>query len=71
MVGNGKIITSDEASQLLGERWQPWPDSLSPLDRLRVPVEGSLEDLDAVYASFCAQLDDVCTILGENLGGTS
>ena len=58
VVGNGRIITSDEASQLLGERWQPWPDSLSPLDRLRVPVEGSLEDLDAVYASFCAQLDD-------------
>ena len=57
VVGNGRIITSDEASQLLGERWQPWPDNLSPLDRLRVPVDGSLEDLDAVYASFCARLD--------------
>ena len=57
VVGNGRIITSGEASLLLGERWQPWPDSLYPLDRLRVPVEGSLEDLDAVYESFCAQLD--------------
>lgn len=58
VVGNGRIITSDEASQLLGERWQPWSNSLSPLDRLRVPVKGSLDDLDAVYESFCAQLND-------------
>ena len=57
VVGNGRIITSDEASQLLGERWQPWPDTLCPLHRLRVPTEGSLEDLDAMYESFCAQLD--------------
>ena len=57
VVGNGRIITSDEADQLLGERWQPWSDSLSPLDRLRVPVEGSLDDLDAVYESFCARLN--------------
>lgn len=57
VVGNGRIITSDEASQLLGERWQPWPDNMSARNKLRVPKEGSLEDLDAVYASFCARLD--------------
>lgn len=57
VVGNGRIITSDEASQLSGERWQPWSDSLSLLNRLRVPEEGSLEDLDAVYESFCIQLE--------------
>lgn len=57
VVGNGRIITSEEVRQLLGERWQPWPDSLSLLNRLRVPEEGSLEDLDAVYESFCVQLE--------------
>ena len=57
VVGNGRVVTCEEASQLLGERWQPWPDTLHPLHRLRVPIEGSLEDLDAVYASFCSQLD--------------
>ena len=56
VVGNGRVVTCEEASQLLGERWQPWPDTLHPLHRLRVPIEGSLEDLDAVYASFCSQL---------------
>ena len=55
---NGRIIAYEETHQLSGERWRPWPDdSLSGSNRLRVPVEGSLEDLDAVYDSFCAQLD--------------
>lgn len=57
VVGNGRIITADEAGQLSGERWQPWTDALHSPHRLRVPMEGSLEDLDAVYTSFCTQLD--------------
>ena len=57
VVGNGRIITSEEARQLPGERWQPRADNLYSPHRLRVPVEGSLEALDGVYASFCAQLD--------------
>lgn len=57
VVGYGRVITSAEISQLPGERWQPWPGHISGRNGLRVPVEGSLEDLDAVYESFCTRID--------------
>ena len=57
VVGRGTIITSAEASKLPGERWQPWRDNLSGGNKLRVPILGSLDDLEAVYESFCRQLD--------------
>jgi len=58
VVGDGKIIETGEVKKLRGERWKPWPVNLYSMHRLRVPTEGSLENLDEVYESFCEQLDD-------------
>ena len=57
VVGNGSVLTSEEVAQLPGERWQPWLADTSRMDRLRVPAQGSLQDLDTVYEAFCNQLD--------------
>ena len=57
VVGHGAILTSEEASQLIGERWQSRGNGLSGGNRLRVPKAGSLDDLEAVYESFRGQLD--------------
>ena len=57
VMGRGAILTSEEAGQLIGERWQPWESGQSRGNRLRVPMAGSLDDLEAVYESFCGQLD--------------
>lgn len=57
VVGNGTVLTSKEAARLPGERWQPWLTDSSRMDRLRVPTEGSLKNLDNVYEAFCNQLD--------------
>ncbi len=57
VVGNGEIFTEAEVDQLPGERWRPYPNDVLEQDRLRVPIEGSLRDLEAVHESFCAQLE--------------
>ena len=57
IMGRGAILTSEEAGRLIGERWQPWGSDLLGGNRLRVPIVGSLDDLEAVYESFCGQLD--------------
>ena len=57
VVGNGTVLTSEDVARLPGERWQPWPTDVSRMDRLRVPTEGSLQNLDTVYEAFCNQLD--------------
>ena len=57
VVGDGKVLTSEEVIRLPGERWQPWLTDASGMGRLRVPVEGSLQDLDTVHEAFCNQLD--------------
>ncbi len=56
-VGNGEILSAAQAGQLQGERWQPYPGDTLTDGRLRVPIEGSLRNLEAVYESFCAQLE--------------
>ena len=40
VVGNGRVVTCEEASQLSGERWQPWPDTLHPLHRIACADRG-------------------------------
>ena len=56
-VGNGKILSAVQADQLDGERWQPYPGDTIAEGRLRVPIEGSLRNLEDVYESFCSQLE--------------
>ena len=57
-VGNGEILTPSQVDELPGERWQPYPSDRLEQGRLRVPKQGSLRDLEWVYESFCAQLED-------------
>ncbi len=51
-VGDGCILTEDDATKLAGERWKPWPEMRNGRPSLRVPTEGSLKDLEEVHASF-------------------
>ena len=57
VVGNGEILTLEQVDRLPGERWQPYSGDTLEHGRLRVPKDGSLEDLEAVHQSFCAQLE--------------
>jgi CRISPR-associated protein Csb2 len=57
VVGDGRILTEAEAAALPGHRWRAW-DGYQPGHRTyRVPVEGSLEDLEKVYRSFLLRVD--------------
>lgn len=52
VVGNGRVMTEAESAALPGQRWRPWSGH-RPADALRrVPVAGSLEDLERVHQSF-------------------
>jgi len=57
VMGRGAILKYEEAGKLIGERWQPWDSDQSGGNSLRVPIAGSLDDLEAVYESFRGQLD--------------
>jgi CRISPR-associated protein Csb2 len=51
-VGEGRILTADQAAALPGVRWRAWRGSFPGQPRLRVPKEGSLTDLEAAHESF-------------------
>jgi CRISPR-associated protein Csb2 len=52
VVGCGQILTIEEVAALAGIRWRPWPGYRSPGESLRVPVQGTLDDLVRVHESF-------------------
>ena len=57
VVGNGEVLSGDDAAQQLpGVRWEPLAHR-SPADRAwRIPVKGTLDDLDRVHRSFVERL---------------
>lgn len=51
-VGDGRILTDVEATALLGQRWQPWIGHWPGRQTYRVPMDGSLSDLEYVHETF-------------------
>ncbi len=56
VVANATVISDDEAAKLSGERWSPLEGSSS--DGLRVPIEGTLNDLSSKHTAFLHRLSD-------------
>ncbi len=56
-VGNGRLLTLDEANALTGERWRPWVDYGSSEDSRRIPIEGTLTNLMNVYETRLKRFD--------------
>jgi CRISPR-associated protein Csb2 len=52
VMGDGRILTPDEALALTGERWHPWAGYRSPGESRRVPVRGTLDDLMRAHEAF-------------------
>ena len=57
VVGDGRILTEAEAAALPGHRWRSWGGYQPGQRTYRVPVEGSLEDLENVHRSFLRRVD--------------
>lgn len=57
VVGNGRIVTDDEAAKLPGQRWHPWGGRTPGGQTWRVPTAGSLADLEQVHQAFQARLE--------------
>lgn len=56
VAATGRVIDEIEMRQLKGVRWKPWRLRRPQSRKWRVPVQGSFEDLEAVYASFRARV---------------
>lgn len=56
-VGNGRILTDSEATALPGQRWRAWSGHFPGSLTWRVPMAGSLEDLEKVHQSFLQRVD--------------
>ncbi len=57
VVGDGRILTDAEAAVLSGHRWRAWDGYRPGRQTYRIPVEGSLEDLEKVHRSFLRRVD--------------
>lgn len=56
VVGSATVISDEEAAELLGERWRPTADSAP--QGLRVPKEGTLDDLASKHTASLNRLSD-------------
>jgi len=56
-VGQGRLLTPDEADALTGERWHPWPNHGLGEDARRVAVIGTLENLMRVHTTCLNRFD--------------
>lgn len=56
-VGNGRILSDAEAAVLPGQRWQPQRNHRPGERTLRVPIQGSLKNLEQVHESFLKRVD--------------
>ncbi|MGA3115763.1 MAG: type I-U CRISPR-associated protein Csb2 [Syntrophobacteraceae bacterium] len=57
VVGCGRIMSEAEATTLPGHRWRAWDGLLPGYRTYRLPIEGSLEDLEAVHQSFLRRVN--------------
>lgn len=53
--GDAKVISTEQASQLLGHRWKPSPRAGTPM---RTPTIGTLDDLARKHTDFLGRLTD-------------
>jgi CRISPR-associated protein Csb2 len=51
-VGHGQVLDAAQLDALPGVRWRAWRGHFPGRQRLRIPKEGSLKDLEAVHESF-------------------
>lgn len=51
VVGNGRVLSDLEVFELPGSRWRPWVRCGSGVPTWRIPIAGSLEDLERVHQS--------------------
>ncbi len=56
-VGDGRILGDAEVAALPGRRWRPWRTGEGGGRTLRVPRDGSLEDLEQSYDSFARRIE--------------
>ncbi len=66
-VGDGKILVDSEIANITGERWDPWRDAPVGQGRLRVPCEGSLQDIERAYERFVKRISLVGTGRGRRV----
>lgn len=52
VAGNGRILSETEIQGLLGRRWRAWKPPRPEAPTWRVPVNGSLKNLEQSYQSF-------------------
>ncbi len=57
-VGNGHVLADAEAANLQGRKWLPWGNHGSGGSTLRIPTEGTLENLEQVHVSFLGRIAD-------------
>lgn len=55
-VADGRVLTDTEAAALPGRRWRAWHTHRPGQRRSRVPIEGSLKDMEMVHASFVSRI---------------
>ena len=57
VVGDGRILTDAEATALRGQLWRSWDGHWAGRKTYRVPVIGSLTDLEEVHQSFLGRVN--------------
>ena len=57
VVGHGCVLSAEEVEALTGVRWHPWSGYRSTGETRRIPVQGTLDDLERTHKSF---LNSVC-----------
>jgi|ERR1043166_1075959 CRISPR-associated protein Csb2 len=55
-MGDGQVFTADEVAALKGQRWKPWEGVWLQKNMLRVPVAGSLDNLEQSYESLLSSV---------------
>jgi CRISPR-associated protein Csb2 len=56
VVGNGRVLNASEVRDLPGQRWWPWDTNRAGDRTWRVPIPGTLADLDHVHQSFTSRV---------------
>jgi CRISPR-associated protein Csb2 len=57
VVGNGRILNEAAVAALPGQRWRVWEGHRPGQRTYRVPISGSLDDLEGVHQSFLERVD--------------
>jgi CRISPR-associated protein Csb2 len=79
VVADGRILTDSETFSLAGQRWRPWDAHRPGARTWRIPIVGSLDDLEQRHQLFLNRMDrkqylhpircygTVCYLLGDTL----